>query len=127
MNTILLTGLIISLVLNLAFAARLSKKFWKRHICASDPSEKALKPPKNNDRPDLSFITSQSFKSIRHYVEWRSGLDFKKDKVISKSNVNLPQLISIAEMYYDSMLGTPAEKGFTFKIVSDTLNEIAKG
>ena len=82
-------------------------------------------PSVMSGRPDLSFITKQEFECYMEYVDFYKSLNTKEKYIFENAKMYIPALIEIAEMYHDSMLGTPQEKSLNFQIVRDTLNKIA--
>jgi len=72
-------------------------------------------------RPDLSFITKQSFKSDKEYIEWKNSLDLEQYSIVHTFQTKkIVELIQCAEMLFDANQDKP--EGFVFKIVSETLN-----
>lgn len=73
-------------------------------------------------RPDLSFITSQSFESMEDYTAWFCRLTKEQADLVNHLQLlKFPNLITCAEMLFDANVGNP--KSIVFEIVSGTLNE----
>lgn len=73
-------------------------------------------------RPDLSWITSQSFQSVDEYKKWHELLtEGQKLTLMTFQYGKLPNLIVCAEMLFDSNIQNPDSP--VFQIVSETLNE----
>jgi hypothetical protein len=78
-------------------------------------------------RPDLSFITEGKTKTAHDFNEYYRGLTEKQAEAYGRADAHIPELVQIAEMYFDSMVGTPAENGLPYAIVKQTLKVIANG
>jgi len=80
-------------------------------------------------RPDLSFLTKLSGltkEQLTGEANWPGeALTDAQINIIDDAISKLPELICIAEMFFDSMVGTESEKSMPFIIVEKTLNEIS--
>lgn len=78
------------------------------------------------ERPDLSFLTKENFENFEDYCTWSiakiKGEEYEKYKRIAQK---LPQLISIAEMFFDAQQSSP--EGTAFNFVKNTLDFIENG
>jgi len=72
-------------------------------------------------RPDLSFLTKNKFKSMEEIEDFFESCDDEKQKIIDNAVVMIPELIQIAEMFFD---GHPNPESIPFKICCETLNKI---
>lgn len=73
-------------------------------------------------RPDLSFITSQSFKDKEAFTDWYYNLpNDKREIVLQFQTTKLPKVISFLEMYFDSMVGKPEQQSLIFALLSELL------
>lgn len=74
-------------------------------------------------RPELGFITSQKFENFYDANDfYNSRKDFDERQVLRGSMRHLPELIQIAEMFFDQNVHNP--DSFAFQMVSKVLNEI---
>lgn len=73
-------------------------------------------------RPDLSFITSQKFDGLKDYQNWYCNLTEEQRITVEKLKMKLPAFVALAEMQFDSMLGTPSQESLVFQVASETLN-----
>ena len=75
------------------------------------------------NRPDLSFITSQSFKDKESFTDWYYNLSKSEmETVLQFQTTKLPKVISFLEMYFDSMVGKPEQQGLIFALLSELLH-----
>lgn len=80
-----------------------------------------------NGRPDLAFMTSQHFKGVMEYLNYYNGLDDRQRESFILAQHRIPELIQIAEMYFDYMASNDQKETLPFKVVKETLNNIANG
>lgn len=74
-------------------------------------------------RPDLTNLTSVSFGSIEEIKYYMRNCETKKEfEMIDNVIRAIPQLIKIAEMFFDQNVNHP--DSIRFKIVSEVLNGI---
>lgn len=76
-------------------------------------------------RPNLSPLTILAFKNRGHYNHYRVNCSAFDKSLLLNAELRIPELIQIAEMYFDSMVGKAEEKSIPFLIVRETLNDIA--
>lgn len=73
-------------------------------------------------RPNLSFITSQKFNNWATYNKWSMELMQSENLTCGKAERKLPELLQIAEMFFDANVHNP--ESIAFQMVSKVLNEI---
>lgn len=73
-------------------------------------------------RPDLSFITSQKFENYNEMYQFVYDLEESQQDTVFNAIAKLPELLQIAEMYFDQNLKN--SESVAFKVVEQTLNEI---
>lgn len=84
--------------------------------------DKFLNP--KNSRPDLTELKQVNYTNRVEFILWFTSLEGDTKKKFINAQMGLPVLIEIAEMFFDSMVGTPAESGIPFTIVSAALNNL---
>lgn len=73
-------------------------------------------------RPDLSFLTSQKFSNYNELYDYIYELEEDKQDITFNAITKLPELLQIAEMYFDQNLKN--SESIAFKVVEKTLNDI---
>lgn len=77
---------------------------------------------KTPNRPDLSFITSQSFKDKEAFTDWYYNLSKSEmETVLQFQTTKIPKVISFLEMYFDSMIGKPEQQSLIFALLLELL------
>lgn len=73
-------------------------------------------------RPDLSFITRQTFSTPKQTNDFAKSLSESDADIVDTALMKLPELIQIAEMYFDEKKSNP--ESLVFQMVSKVLNDI---
>lgn len=79
--------------------------------------------PELPDRPNLVFITENTFETMDEFIMFTAGLDKNRMRIIINCITSIPKLIGVAETHFDE---NASNQGISFQGTKTVLEGLVK-